>query len=783
MSAHLIIAALLSLASPAAESPSMAFPGEDWEEAAPESQGLDRGKLAEAIAYLEKHSGRDGVKELVLVRNGRLVWSGSAAARRHGVWSVTKSFTSTAFGLLVDRGKCALETLAKEHAPELAEMYGELRLEHFASMTSGYRAEGDAPQGGYKHGPSSTPFRPAAPLFSPPGSSYAYWDSAMNAFGRILTRIAGEPLEALLRREIAEPIGLEGWSWGDFGEEEGARINGGAGNHGKHVVISARELARLGHLFLNRGRWRDRQLLSAAWVEAATSVQVPASLPLGHAESGIDGRGVYGLNWWVNDRSASGERRWPAAPPGTFAALGYNNNHLIVVPEWGMVIVRLGLDQGDREITTAVVDAFLEKIGEALIEADAELGAWRLEASREEIAPRAWKDARVFHEGRPALALAGGGSPAANGCWTRALPVEAGKHYRFAARFAASGVAEPSRSVLARLIWRGPEGKTIGQAEYPPSALQAGSDGWSLIEGIYQAPASAREAKLELVFRWDAGGRVHFTPAVLEPVAPPAARKVRLAAVHHRPRGSKGPADNLERFAVFVAQAAERKADIVCLPEGVTVVGTGKSYVEVSEPVPGPSTRFLGELARKHGLHIAAGIYEREGSTVYNTAVLLDREGALAGKYRKVCLPREEIDGGITPGDELPVFDTPHGKVGLMICWDVFFPEPARVLARRGAEVILLPIWGGDLTLARARAIENQVYLVTSSYDMKTAVFDRRGEILAEGSEKEPVILVEIDLAERTLWPWLGDFQSRIPREMPSEKALRLAAPSGSGPP
>jgi len=190
--------------------------------------------------------------------------------------------------------------------------------------------------------------------------------------------------------------------------------------------------------------------------------------------------------------------------------------------------------------------------------------------------------------------------------------------------------------------------------------------------------------------------------------------------------------------------------------------------VEAAEPVPGPSTELLGALARKHRIIIAAGIYERDGALVHNTAVLVGRDGGLIGKYRKACLPREEIDGGIAPGRACPVFDTDAGRIGLFICWDLSYPEVSRSLASKGAEVLLLPIWGGNETLAAARAIENQVYLVTSGYDFPTRIYDRTGKVVAEAKRDPEVIVVEVDLAERTYWPWLGDWRSRIAGEGPA---------------
>jgi CubicO group peptidase (beta-lactamase class C family) len=188
----------------------------------------------------------------------------------------------------------------------------------------------------------------------------------MNQFAHALTRLAGEPLDDLLQRRILDPIGMDrqAWHWGDLGERDGLRIVNGSGNHTR-MNISARALARFGQLYLHQGCWAGRQLLAPAWVQAASAVQVPATLPLkGFVQHGP---GTYGFNWWVNGIGPDGARKWPSAPAGTFCASGFNNNDLFVIPEWDMVIVRLGLDENERAISDAAHDRFLGLVGAALI--------------------------------------------------------------------------------------------------------------------------------------------------------------------------------------------------------------------------------------------------------------------------------------------------------------------------------------------------------------------------------------------------------------------------------
>ena len=260
---------------------------------------------------------------------------------------------------------------------------------------------------------------------------------------------------------------------------------------------------------------------------------------------------------------------------------------------------------------------------------------------------------------------------------------------------------------------------------------------------------------------------------------------------------------NLAESVRHIRQAAQSGAELVVLPElhlGPYFCQTEDTAVfDLAEPIPGPTTDELGRLAKELEIVIVASLFERRAPGLYhNTAVVLDKDGSLAGKYRKMHIPD---DPGyyekfyFTPGDlGFKPIPTSLGKLGLLVCWDQWYPEAARLMALAGADLLIYPTaigWNPDdseeeqqrqlnawITVQRGHAVANGLAVLACNrvgheadpspnsrgiqFWGNSFIVGPQGEFLAQADAQETrLLLVELDLgrceAVRRIWPFLRD--------------------------
>ncbi len=276
--------------------------------------------------------------------------------------------------------------------------------------------------------------------------------------------------------------------------------------------------------------------------------------------------------------------------------------------------------------------------------------------------------------------------------------------------------------------------------------------------------------------------------------------RLNIATVQHR--CGESPQANMQRSIAAVREAARQKAHLVVLPElhrsRYFCQQEDAANFALAETIPGPSSDRLGKLAKELGVVIVASLFERRAPGIYhNTAVVLESDGSIAGKYRKMHIPD---DPGyhekfyFTPGDLgfRPIV-TSVGKLGVLVCWDQWFPEAARLMATAGAEVLIYPTAiGWDprdseeererqrqawITIQRAHAIANGVFVVSvnrvghepdpaggagSEFWGSSFVAGPQGEILHQAetsSESTKCLTLDMNRCEavRNIWPYFRD--------------------------
>lgn len=324
----LAVAAILLLA-PQRE---MSFPGAEWERA----ESLETyGWSSEKIAALEAKVKATGTHGFMIVTRGKVIAAWADVDRTFLTHSIRKSFMSALYGIAVAANKIDVErTLGSLGITEKNEALTPIELQARVIDLLKARSGVYIPAAGEIESMSSE--RPARGSHKP-GTFWYYNNWDFNVLGTIYRKLTGEDIFEAIDRRIAKPIGMQ-----DYRPSSGEYYFADTSEHGAYIFrISARDLARFGHLFLNRGRWRDTQVVPAAWVDASVRSY---STVAGNQYSAGSKTG-YGYMWWISDRG--------------FTASGAGGQRLTVIPQIQTVIVnlmntdneradRMGSDQWDR---------------------------------------------------------------------------------------------------------------------------------------------------------------------------------------------------------------------------------------------------------------------------------------------------------------------------------------------------------------------------------------------------------------------------------------------------
>ena len=259
--------------------------------------------------------------------------------------------------------------------------------------------------------------------------------------------------------------------------------------------------------------------------------------------------------------------------------------------------------------------------------------------------------------------------------------------------------------------------------------------------------------------------------------------RIRIASASVMPK-KWDKATNWISIERLVREAAiEGDAKVVVTPEGalegyvINEVNARNSqekdalvreFIDLAEPLDGPYVKKACELARELEIFLVLGLLELENETTYNSCILIDPDGHIIGKYSKTHFAQGYTinPSCYVPGEQYPVFQTPFGKVGMMICYDRQLPEPARILSLKGAQILFVPSYGGysgedgwNTIMLRTRAYENKVPLVFS-HPFQSLLIDEDGDIRAFGKANE-IVYYEVNTSPER---YVGRFNNRRPK-------------------
>ncbi|MEM2936575.1 MAG: carbon-nitrogen hydrolase family protein [Candidatus Bathyarchaeia archaeon] len=386
-------------------------------------------------------------------------------------------------------------------------------------------------------------------------------------------------------------------------------------------------------------------------------------------------------------------------------------------------------------------------------EADNIPRGWVFYAPRQEIAPNAAFDPIVRRGGEGSLKIWGNGDPLAFGAWTTRVRLEPDKYYRGSVYFKYDGIDDPNLSILINLHW-GDENRLIREEYF--SEFTPAEEGWIKAEHLFRTPKEEGTVNLQLYFRASPNGRVWFADPEIVKGEAPKPRLVKVATTYFEMPNPSTRQENIKIIAERLDEVGKLGVDIVVVPEMVTCRNVAfknppyspKNVEEDAETEGGPASQVYCEKAKKYGMWVLGWIHERDGKRIFNTVLVINREGRVVGKYRKIHLHWPEEWLGVSPGMDIPVFETDFGKIGVIICYDGWFPALAQNLAMKGAEILFFPSAGYTPYNFQTRCVDTTTYGVSSSFSNPSMIVGTDGEVLAQ-VYKDGVATATVDLSKR----------------------------------
>ncbi len=223
--------------------------------------------------------------------------------------------------------------------------------------------------------------------------------------------------------------------------------------------------------------------------------------------------------------------------------------------------------------------------------------------------------------------------------------------------------------------------------------------------------------------------------------------------------------DMLGKVKQRMEETLPMKPDIICIPETFPYnrVSQKPSFQKQAEAVPGEIVQTFADFAKAHRCYVICPLNTREGDTIYNSAVVIDREGGVVGAYHKIHPTTGEIADGVTPGPlDPPVFQTDFGTIGIQICFDVNWYDAWRSLRRKGAEIVFWPSAFPGGRMLNAQAWMNKTYIVTSTWNDPTRIIDITGEEISASGRYEHWVCAPVNLEKAIvhIWPYTKNIES-----------------------